>query len=60
MNVYIKGQISNMIEMSKTFEYACELAALQDDGVIDRTEQKQLKKIKIAAQKFRKELENIK
>ena len=31
MNVYIKGQISNMIEMSKTFEYACELAALQDD-----------------------------
>lgn len=60
MNVYIEEQIFNMIQMSKTFEYACELAALQDDGIIDKVEQRQLKKIRSAAQKFRKELESIK
>lgn len=60
MNNYIQAQILNIITMTKTFEQACEMAALKDDGKISREEEKQLKKIKVAAQKFRKELEAIK
>lgn len=60
MNSYIKAQILNITTMTKTFEQACELAAMKDDGKISREEEKQLKKIKTASQKFRKELESIK
>lgn len=60
MNSYIKAQILNITTMTKTFEQACELAAMKDDGQISREEEKQLKKIKAATQKFRKELEAIK
>ena len=60
MNSYIKAQILNITTMVKTFEQACEMAALKDDGKISREEEKQLKKIKAASQKFRKELESIK
>ena len=57
---YIKAQILNITTMTKTFEQACEMAAMKDDGKISREEEKQLKKIKAASQKFRKELESIK
>lgn len=57
MNTYIKAQILNMTTMVKTFQQACKLAALKDDGTIDRIEEKQLKKINAAAEKFIKELE---
>lgn len=60
MNSYIKAQILNITTMTKTFEQACELAAIKDDGLISREEERQLKKIKAASQKFRKELEAIK
>lgn len=60
MNSYIKAQILNITTMTKTFEQACEMAAMKDDGKISREEGKQLKKIKAASQKFRKELESIK
>nr|WP_325230010.1 hypothetical protein [uncultured Oscillibacter sp.] len=60
MNSYIKAQILNITTMTKTFEQACEMAAIKDDGKISREEEKQLKKIKAASQKFRKELESIK
>lgn len=60
MNSYIQAQILNITTMTKTFEQACEIAAVKDDGKISREEEKQLKKIKAAAQKFRKELEAIK
>lgn len=60
MNSYIKAQILNITTMTKTFEQACEMAAMKDDGQISREEEKQLKKIKAASQKFRKELEAIK
>lgn len=60
MNTYIQAQIVNMITVTKTFEQACELAALQDDRTRSREEEKLLKKIKTASQKFRKELETIK
>lgn len=60
MNSYIKAQILNITTITKTFEQACEMAAMKDDGKISREEEKQLKKIKAASQKFRKELEAIK
>lgn len=60
MNLYIDAQITNMIAITKTFEQACELAAMKDDGIIDKKELKQLQKIKKASQNFRKELEDIK
>lgn len=60
MNNYIKAQIVNITTMTKTFEQACELAAMKDDGEISKEETKQLKKIKAASQRFVKELESIK
>ncbi len=54
MNSYIKAQILNITTMTKTFEQACEMAAMKDDGKISREEEKQLKKIKAASQKSRK------
>lgn len=60
MNNYIRAQIVNITTMTKTFEQACELAAMKDDGEISKEEAKQLKKIKAASQRFVKELESIK
>lgn len=59
MNNYINAQLINMITLTKTFEQACELASLQDDGIKSKEEEKKLKKIKAASQRFRKELETI-
>lgn len=56
MNTYIHAQILNMQAMVQTFERACEMAAMKDDGKVSRDEEKQLKKIKAAAQAFQKEL----
>lgn len=59
MNEYIKAQIMNMTIMVKTFELSCKMAAVKNDGKIDKTEEKQLKKISAASAKFIKELEMI-
>lgn len=60
MNSYIDAQITNMITMVKTFEQSCKMAAMKNDGQIDKAEEKQLKKISAATQHFMKELERIK
>lgn len=60
MNHYIEAQITNMTIMAKTFEQSCRMAALKDDGKIDKAEEKAIKKISAATQKFIKELENLK
>ena len=60
MNFYIDAQITNMIAMKKTFEQSCELAAVKNDGIISRDEEKQIKKLKAVTQKYRKELESLK
>ena len=59
MNTYIEIQIRNMILYLNTFQKSCELAAQKDDGKIDKTEQKQLAKIKAAVERFQKDLEKI-
>lgn len=60
MNSYIEAQIFNMKSMIKVFTQSCELAARKDDGQISKDEEKQLKQIKAAAEKFCKELDKIK
>lgn len=60
MNTYIHAQILNMQAMVQTFERSCEMAAMKDDGKISRDEEKQIKKIKAAAQAFYKELDKAK
>ena len=60
MNTYIKSQIDNMLMITKNFEQACDLAALQDDNMKSREEEKQLKKLHKAIANFRKELDSIK
>ena len=60
MNFYIDAQITNMIDMSKTFVQSCELAAVKNDGIKSKEEEKQIKKIKAATTKFIKELEAAK
>lgn len=59
MNTYVNAQILNMITITNTFEQACEMAYTQNDGTISKEEAHQLKKIKAAVQRFRKDLEKI-
>lgn len=59
MNQYIDAQIANMTTMTKTFEQSCKMAAMQDDGNIDRKEEKLLKRISNASAKFIAELERV-
>lgn len=59
MNTFIQAQCRNMIMMVKTFEHACQMAAHKDDGKISREEEKTLKAITAAAEKFKKELTKI-
>ena len=59
MNFYIDAQITNMKAMVKTFEQSCRMAATKDDGKISPEEEKVLKKISAASQKFIKELDKI-
>lgn len=59
MNPYIGSQITNMIIMVNTFKQACLCGALKDDGTIDKLEEKQLKRINKAVDRFIKELNAI-
>ena len=59
MNHYIRSQIENMKMITKAFQQGCQLAAMQNDGQVDKEEAKVMKKIDAAAQKFIKELDSI-
>lgn len=60
MNAFMTMQINNMITNLRLFEDALKLAALKDDGVLSRTEEKQLKAVYKATAAFKKELEKAK
>lgn len=60
MNYYIESQIVNMVTMAKTFEASCKMAAMKNDGTIDRAEEKQIKKLCAITDKFIKELQALK
>ena len=57
MNYYIKAQIFNIKSMVKVFEQSCKIAAQKDNEEISKDEEKQLKQIKAAAEKFCKDRE---
>lgn len=59
MNYYIESQITNMKAIARTFEQSCRMAATKDDGKIDEKEEKTLKKINAATQRFIKELDKL-
>lgn len=56
MNHNLKAQITHMITFCEAFKRACHLAATQDDMKIDKSEEKTLRKINKAADRFLKEL----
>lgn len=60
MNDYIKAQIQSMTTMAKTFEQSCKMAALKNDGEIDKSEEKLLKQISASTQRFIRGLEKLK
>ncbi len=60
MNTFLRAQIDNMINTLKVFETGCELAAKQDDGVVDKKEDKTLKILRKATAEYIKTLEKIK
>lgn len=58
-NQYMQAQCRNMIAMIATFSQACELAAREDDGILSRAEERELKKIQAAAIRFKGELSKV-
>lgn len=59
MNQYISIAIRNEIKVTKNFITTCHLAAKEDDGIIDKEEQRQLNKIKKCCERYMRELEKI-
>lgn len=59
MNDFIKAQAQQMITYVKAWEATCEFAAKKTDGIMDKEETKQLKRIHKAVEDFTKNLGNI-
>lgn len=59
MNPYINAQIKNMLQMLDSFEAGCRLAAVQDDQIVDKSEEKLLKRLHSATEKYRDELKRL-
>lgn len=58
-NRYMQAQCKNMVAMIATFTQACELAAKEDDGVLSRSEERELRKIRAAAARFQNTLTRV-
>ena len=58
-NQYMQAQCKNMVTMVAAFSQACELAALEDDGVLSKSEKRELRKIQSAVQRFQGELQRV-
>ena len=54
MNEFMKSQVNNALLSLKTLDKSIELAAVQDDGVMSKEEQKQVKRIRRAIRRFEK------
>ncbi len=59
MNEYMKHQIETMLVSIETFRNGIQLGATQDDGIIDKNEEKILKKTEKAADKFSAQLKKL-
>ena len=60
MNPYIENQIKTMKSSADLFAQSCRLAAIKDDGKIDRDEEHQLRRIDKAVERFKAELDKVK
>ena len=59
MNTYLNMQIQNMVNALDSFTTGCELAAVQDDGVIRKEEAKMLKTLKKATEEYKTTLQSM-
>ena len=59
MNQFIRTQIQHAITMTEVFKESCRIAAIADGGGISREEEKTLKRINDAADRYVKELQKI-
>ena len=59
MNEFMKSQVNNALLSLKTLDKSIELAAVQDDGVMSKEEQKQVKRIRKAIRRFEKEMARL-
>lgn len=59
MNDFIKAQAQQMKAYVQAWEASCEFAAKKTDGVIDKEETKQLKRLHKAVEEFTRNLERI-
>ena len=59
MNEFMKSQVNNALISLKTLDKSIELAAVQDDGVMSKEEQKQVKRIRKAIRRFEKEMARL-
>ena len=59
MNEFMKSQVNNTLISLKTLDKSIELAAVQDDGVMSKEEQKQVKRIRKAICRFEKEMARL-
>lgn len=59
MEKYIQIQIQNMVTSLKIFEQTCEMS-VGKDGIITKAENREIKRIKKATEKYAKKLEAIK
>lgn len=58
-NNYLKIQIQNQLLTVDNFLSICKLSALQDDGVVDKDEEKLLKKLEKASAEYKKALNKL-
>lgn len=56
-NQFMRIHIRNMKTSLQSFKLGLQLSATQDDGVIDREEKRDMKRLEKAADKFMEELE---
>lgn len=59
MNHLIDSQIQGIIVTLKAFNQNCKMAAIRDDQCLDKNEEKTLKKIDKATEKYIRELEKL-
>ena len=59
MNDYLNNTINNAIQYLTAFEDALKLAAIQNDGIIDKDEEKLIRKATDLTEKYMKDLKKL-
>ncbi len=59
MNTFIQIQLKYMVSSVEAFMQSCKLAATKDDGIVSKEEQRILRKINRASNRYNKQLNRI-